>query len=110
MIIFGLRASNIGSLEVDGSTCSYCENAGTQNITQFGRYFHIFWIPVFPIGKSTFSECHHCKRTLRKREFTSDLKSVYEQNKSEIKRPIWHWSGLIIFGLLFTAFYILAKV
>ena len=110
MIIFGLRASNIGSVKVDGSTCSYCENSGTQNITQFGRYFHIFWIPVFPLGKSTFSECDHCKRTVRKREFTTELKDVFNSNKSAIKRPVWHWTGLILIGFLVTTFYVLAKI
>ena len=110
MIIFGLRASNIGSVKVDGSSCSYCENSGTQNITQFGKYFHIFWIPVFPIGKSTFSECVHCKRTIRKKEFSSELKRMYDHSKSEIKRPVWHWTGLILFGLLIAAFYILTVV
>ena len=110
MIIFGLRASNIGSIKVDGSSCSYCENSGTQHITQFGRYFHIFWIPVFPAGKSTFSECVHCKRTIRKKEFSPELRVSYDHNKSEIKRPVWHWTGLILFSLLIAAFYILAKV
>ncbi|MBT8185580.1 MAG: zinc-ribbon domain-containing protein [Eudoraea sp.] len=110
MIIFGLRASNIGSVKVDGSSCSYCQNTGTQNITQFGRYFHVFWIPVFPLGKSTFSECVHCKKTMRKKEFTSELKNVYDNSKSEINRPVWHWTGLILIGLLIATFYILTKI
>ncbi|MEY8021654.1 hypothetical protein AB8P51_12540 [Muriicola sp. SD30] len=110
MIIFGLRASHIGSVEVNGSACTYCQNSGTQNISQFGRYFHIFWIPMFPAGKSTFSECVHCKRTIRKKEFSSELKNEYEINKSKIKRPVWHWSGLILLGILITSFVVLSKI
>ncbi|WP_083760700.1 zinc-ribbon domain-containing protein [Robiginitalea biformata] len=110
MIIFGLRASNIGSVSVEQSSCSYCQNTATQNITQFGKYFHIFWIPVFPVGKSTFSECVHCKRTIRKKEFSPELKNTYEGSKSQIKRPLWHWAGLIILGLLFAAVSILSTI
>jgi hypothetical protein len=109
MIIFGLRASNIGSIEVNGSSCSYCHTAETQNITQFGKYFHVFWIPVFPVSTSTFSECVHCKRTNRKKEFSPELQNAYASGKSMIKRPLWHWTGLIIIGLLIVVFFILAK-
>lgn len=108
MIIFGLRATNIGSLKIENSECQYCENKGTQNITDFGRYFHIFWIPVFPVGRKTYGECTHCKRTLKKSEFNPKLKKQYSENKSIIKRPVWHWSGLILIGLLFTISFIMA--
>ena len=107
MIIFGARASNIGSVLVNGSSCTYCQNQGTQNITQFGKYFHIFWIPMFPIGRKTFAECTHCKRTIGKKEFTPKLKEVYTTEKSAIKRPIWHWSGLILIVLLILAVYLM---
>jgi len=110
MIIFGLRSSNIGTVSVEGSSCSYCQNSGTQNITQFGKYFHVFWIPVFPVGKSTFSECIHCKKTIRKKEFDTDLRTTFENAKSEIKRPLWHWSGLIILGILIAILFILPKI
>lgn len=109
MIIFGLRATTIGSLKVDGSTCSYCQTTGTQQITEFGKYFHVFWIPVFPVGKKTFGECTHCRRTLKKKEFDPELKTIYKENKAAIKRPIWHWSGLILLGLLVLLTFIWAK-
>jgi hypothetical protein len=110
MIIFGLRASNIGSLKTESSQCEYCGNKGTQNITEFGRYFHFFWIPIFPLGRKTFVECLHCKRTIKKKAFDSELKKLYTENKSTIRRPLWHWSGLILFGLLITLIFILAKI
>ena len=100
MIIFGTRASHIGSFEINDSTCDYCQNTGTRVISEFGQYFHIFWIPVFPIGKKTIGECAHCRRTLRKKEFSIELKRAYNEVKSAVKRPVWHWSGLILLGLL----------
>lgn len=100
MIIFGGRASNIGNFDIPNSKCSYCEEGDTQRISVFGKYAHVFWIPIFPIGKKAVAECTHCKRTIEQKEFSPELKSLYQENKNKAKRPIWHWFGLGIFGLL----------
>lgn len=68
----------------------------------FGKYLHVFWIPFFPIGKKIFSECTHCKKTIEKDEFPQDLKSKYEERKDSVKRPFYHWAGLILVGVLIT--------
>lgn len=100
MIIFGGRASNIGNFDIPNTNCSYCEEGNTQRISVFGKYAHVFWIPIFPIGKKAVAECTHCKRTIEQKEFSPELKSLYQENKNKAKRPIWHWLGLGIFGLL----------
>lgn len=96
MIVFGSRASNIGQIDVPSSKCDYCQNESTQRISVFGKYAHVFWIPTFPIGKKAVAECTHCKRTIEQKEFSSKLSQRYEQNKSNIKTPLWHWSGSIL--------------
>lgn len=100
MIIFGSNARKIGDFKVANSVCSYCEQERSQHISVFGKYAHIFWIPLFPIGKKAVAECTHCKRTIEQKEFSPTLKKLYQENKDKAKRPIWHWSGLGILGLL----------
>ncbi len=100
MIIFGSRATNIGNFDVRNSKCEYCQNDSTQRISVFGKYVHIFWIPIFPIGKKAVAECTHCKRTIEQKEFSSKLSQLYQENKSKAKRPFWHWLGLIIVACL----------
>ena len=100
MIFFGARASNIGNFDIPNSKCSYCEEGNTQRVSVFGKYAHIFWIPVFPIGKKAVAECTHCKRTIDQNEFSPELKNLYKENKNKSKRPIWHWLGLGLFGML----------
>ncbi len=99
MIIFGQRASKIGTFEGNGS-CDYCNNQGTQQFSVYGKYAHVFWIPTFPMGSKAFSECTHCKKTLEKKNFPPEILNQYNKNKGNAKRPIWHWSGLLLFGLL----------
>jgi len=100
LIFFGLRTSKIGTYLMQNSECSYCEKSDSLNITEYGRYFHVFWIPIFPLGRKIFSECEHCKQTIRKRDFDPKSKNDYNQNKSKSKRPIWHWTGLILLAIL----------
>ena len=100
MIIYGTRASTIGQMAVPNASCAHCQNQNTQRVAIFGRYAHVFWIPLFPIGKVVVAECSHCKRTLEKDEFTPDLKRKYEHASQDIKRPKWHWTGMAAILLL----------
>ncbi len=109
MIIFGHRATRIGSVDLYGTSCNYCEQSNSQEITVFGRYAHVFWIPMFPLGKVVVSECNHCMRTIRRNEFTPQLSRKYEEQKNRLKTPFWHWIGLIIIGLLIALISITAK-
>lgn len=95
-----MRASKIGRFDVSNTVCQQCGKQEIQDVTVFGRYLHVFWIPVFPLGRKVVSECCGCYTTIKKREFTPQLKRGLEQHKSEARRPIWHWSGSIILGLL----------
>ena len=100
MIIYGTRATGISQFAVPNVDCGHCQRQNTQQIAVFGRYAHVFWIPLFPIGKVAVAECSHCKRTVEKSEFTPDLKSRYDDRAKEIKRPVWHWAGLALILLL----------
>ena len=99
MIFIGSRASTIGSFDISNSDCQHCDVGDTQKVSVFGKYLHIFWIPIFPIGKKAVAECTHCKRTIDQKEFSPDLKKQYIENKGKVKRPFWHWIGLGLLGL-----------
>jgi len=100
MIVFGVKAGNIGNFDISGSKCDYCGQESSQRISVFGKYAHIFWIPVFPVGKKAIAECTHCKRTIEEKNFPPILRELYKENKSKAKRPFWHWAGLGLLGLL----------
>lgn len=104
MIIYGRKASKIAELNIQNSTCPHCENTGTQHISVFGKYAHIYWIPFFPLGKEVVAECAHCKRTISQKEFSSNLKTRYEEQKDQVKRPIWHWAGVGVIAALILLF------
>ncbi len=95
MIIFGSRGSKIGDLNIKGTTCSHCGQQDTQHISVFGRYFHVFWIPILAIGKKVYAECTHCKKTIEENAFPPELKQQYQAQSAQVKRPIWHSLGCL---------------
>jgi hypothetical protein len=97
-MIYGWRGAKIGSYDIKNTTCQYCKNVETQRVTEFGKYVHILWIPLFPIGKTKVAECTHCLRTIEEKDFPNNLRSTIANTVNPLKRPIWHYLGLLIIG------------
>ena len=100
MIIFGSRSAYIGSKMSANAICSNCQTQGKIRYSVFSSHAHVFWIPVFPMGKTGVSECQHCKQTLRVREMPAKMQQECNATKKEMKAPIWQFSGLFVIGAL----------
>lgn len=96
MIIFGSKGTQIGSTTCNTAVCTHCQSK-TFNIYTYSRYFHIFWIPIFPYQKKYLAECTHCKKTYAQKGFTPSMNEAVAQNP--VKMPIWQFSGLLIFAV-----------
>lgn len=59
MIIWGYRTRNnvMGQLPY---VCRQCGRNGYHAVVRTSRYFTLFFIPIFPIGKSTTARCNLC--------------------------------------------------
>ncbi|NMM47409.1 zinc ribbon domain-containing protein [Marinigracilibium pacificum] len=100
MIIYGMRAAHLKSAQSKNVTCPSCGTRESTVISVFRRHAHIFWIPLFPLGKTGVSQCQHCKATLKSSEMPDNVKSEYHRLKSESKGPIWQFSGLVLIAAL----------
>lgn len=101
MVFFGSRASTIKSGRISNVTCPSCNTQTHMSYSVFGKYAHVYWIPLFPIGKKVIVECNHCKKTDNIKDFTEQIKSKYDLEKSGNSYPIWYFSGLaLIAGLI----------
>ncbi|MEO6819637.1 MAG: zinc-ribbon domain-containing protein [Ginsengibacter sp.] len=98
MIIYGTRNKEIGKEQV-AENCPDCGTFGSIDMHVFQKYAHVFWIPVFPIGKTGVSQCDHCKKVLKLKEMPANLKNVYTDLKARSKAPIWVYSGLAAVAL-----------
>jgi hypothetical protein len=93
MIIYGNKATKTGHQSLFGAKCSNCNTRDSLEMYTFSRYFHLFWIPVFPYRKEALTQCNHCKQVLNKKEFSADLLGQYEEMKMNIKTPYWQFIG-----------------
>ncbi|GAA4045830.1 zinc-ribbon domain-containing protein [Flavobacterium chungnamense] len=102
MIFYGTKASNIKNGQIINVDCPHCETNISMNYAVFGKYAHIYWIPFFPIGKTTVAECNNCKRTFEYSELTQPIQTKLdrEKEKDAVKTPIWMFSGLGIIAVL----------
>jgi hypothetical protein len=107
IFFFGTRSTQIAAHQAQVS-CSHCQQDAVW-LFMYQHYFHIFWIPVFPLWKSTVSSCGHCKQTLTKKAFLPELQEDYLKIKQHAKTPWWTFFLLIASVILVVGSMILAK-
>lgn len=104
MIIYGTKSKELAK-QVLTDKCPNCGRQNSIEIYVFQKYAHVFWIPLFPIGKTALSQCEHCKQVLKEKQIPSSLLSSYATLKGQSKTPIWTFSGLaLIVALIAFAF------
>jgi len=100
MIVYGYRSTHLRSALLQNTKCPNCETKNQMTASVYGRHVHIFWIPLFPAGKTSVFECQHCHKGFKKKELNEDGKLAFKNFKSSVKTPLWKYSGLLIIGLL----------
>lgn len=100
MVIYGSKAVHLKSAQSKTATCPSCGTQGSIVLSVYRKHAHIFWIPLFPIGKKGVSECKHCKNVLKSNEMPDTIKNEYINLKNDAKGPVWQFAGLAIFAIL----------
>lgn len=104
LFLFGTRATRIHRKVLEDNTeCVNCNNQNTLIATTYSRYFHIFWIPFLPVGKTTILECSHCKKSYAESDLNETIKQslVKSQEADPPKSPTWQGCGcLLIFAIV----------
>lgn len=99
MIVFGTRGKAIAGPRKQGVACESC---GKDEHATYGvlRYFHIFWIPVFPTMKQAAMECAHCKKVLRGKEVPERVRREVAE-KVFTRGRVWPmFTGLAVAAVL----------
>ncbi|MBX0288849.1 hypothetical protein K3G63_00280 [Hymenobacter sp. HSC-4F20] len=95
MIIYGYRSSHLRTEPIAGS-CPACATPDSLHASVFGRYAHIYWIPLFPIGKTGGSQCGHCQFVQQPKEMEPGLREAFSAVKHSARVPWWHFAGLLL--------------
>jgi hypothetical protein len=100
MIFYGTSASRLKDGRLSNVSCPNCEEQTSFNYSVFGKYAYIYWIPLFPLGKTNVLECNNCKQTYKLKELPEQIKHKFQLEKHK-GIPLKHFSGLaIIFAIV----------
>ena len=99
MIVFGTRGKVVKGPQKRGVPCASC---GMDVHQTFGvlRYFHVFWIPMFPTMKQPAMECLHCKKALVGKELPERVRKDVAAMLYTKRRILPTFAGAILVGLL----------
>jgi hypothetical protein len=102
IIFFGWYSVAIGTDEILVK-CPSCEGTTTADIMVYSKYFHFFWLPIFPFERTAMTICSKCG--LKKNGISLDSNSILnsEEVKSKFKHPWWTYIGVSFFVLLVVA-------
>lgn len=95
MIIYGSRTTHLTTDKVD-EPCTNCGTSGSVYMNVYQRYAHVFWIPLFPVGKKAVSQCQHCKQALKTEEMPHSYRQAYKELKTGVRTPLWTFIGLVL--------------
>lgn len=95
MILFGANYKKI-AVEPIENCCTYCQTSGTMDVHIFQRYAHVFMLPLFPAGRYSVSQCNHCRKVLRERAMTPELRHTCNEAKAGTQTPLWTFAGAIL--------------
>jgi len=104
MLIFGSGTKTLGSKKLQLENCPNCD-ANNLHITCVVKYFHIFWIPTFPLERMAYPKCQNCGQEPR----ITNQKTIdkIRQEKKSFQYPLYLYSGFGAIALLIAfVFYI----
>jgi hypothetical protein len=99
-IVYGKKKFFIRIFEPLFYKCPYCDSENSTEVFIYSRYFHIFWIPVFPIRKVAVAKCTECDTLRPEERFGPKLTEHLKEELKNIKHPFYSWTLLILLCLL----------
>lgn len=94
MILFGYRSNRRDIIEDRLCKCPRC-GSGPMAHNIFRNYFHIWYIPFFPLNKKIISKCMSCGAEVNQLELPPGTKEQAFMNSTR-RTPVWMFSGVAL--------------
>lgn len=104
MIIYGWRPSHLKTSQSKTIECPECGQKGKTIISIYSKYAHVFWIPLFPFGKTGASQCQNCNCLRDEKTMSAEIKKEYNEIARYTRPPIWQFIGILILAISIALF------
>lgn len=95
MIIYGWSTKNIKQAPLADHECPQCHQKQSVLVI-VAKYAHIFWIPVFPFGKTATIVCSNCKHEIPEKAISLGPTVSIKQLKAAVPIPKYLFIGLAL--------------
>lgn len=95
MIFYGVRGDAKEVVRFEGEACENCGNTTYAFIRQ-NQYFHIWFIPIFPVSVLKLFVCTHCENSIKHKNITTYSKEKFDEFKIKNIFPFHHFIGLAV--------------
>jgi hypothetical protein len=102
IIFYGSKQIPIGYEEIFVK-CPCCETHNWADIMVISKYFHIYWLPMFPFDKAANLICKKCGLKRYELSFDDRLISNFEEIKGKFRHPWFTYSGIGLFSFIVLA-------
>ena len=104
IFLFGIKRNLLARDLLEACECPNCKKDNQLVASRYGSYFHFFFIPIFPTGKSLDVQCMYCQKKYDGSYLSPTLLNAVQKKVTlrETKRPLWHSMGcFMILAFLF---------
>lgn len=98
-LIYGVKKATIGIDEIM-EKCPSCEVDTFADAYITCDYYHMFYVPIFPIGKEVSLFCQKCGLKRYDIPLTSRTFKNYKELTAKFRNPWYTYSVPLFFGLL----------
>lgn len=100
MIIFGITKKALKTFSAVNYKCTTCDEYNSTLLHVYYRYFHVFWIPMFPLGKKGEADCEYCGAHTKSKKLNDKLKLHLSNFKNNVSIPKKSFTGTILLCIL----------
>jgi hypothetical protein len=104
MIIFGTKVKSIKKGILKNILCQYCDKEYEMEYDFQQKYFHLYYLPFFPLKKKLSVCCENCYSVFEGKHINQAIQVKLNRvtERYPVKTPIWTFSGIILLTLLVT--------
>lgn len=98
MVLIGTNETCLLKGTILNTECPNCNFHSSIDYSIFTRYTSLTLIPLFPVGNTVHIECNNCSKEIEFDDLDDNtkIKLIEENKRTNRKRPIWLFSGVII--------------
>ena len=94
MVFYGTNGTHLRTEALPQVACPACGTSSSLRASLFGRYAHLYWVPVFPYAKLVAVQCGSCQTTWESKALPATVAPAVQDLKQQTQQPYWTWAGL----------------